>query len=129
MRLSDIKGERTLDVIADIIEPIANIAEDEAAAALFKQEQVPEGENPKRFLIGRIKKAVPSLIKNHKQDVISILATIKGVSVEEYAGTLGIITLVKDLLDLCMDSSFYDLFMSAQNGGDSSGSAQENTAE
>ena len=28
MKLSDIKGERTLDVIADIIDPIANIAED-----------------------------------------------------------------------------------------------------
>ena len=43
MRLSDIKGERTLDVIAEIIEPIANIAEDEAAAELFRREKPPEG--------------------------------------------------------------------------------------
>lgn len=32
MKLSDIKGERTLEVIADIINPIANIAEDETAS-------------------------------------------------------------------------------------------------
>ena len=32
MRLSDIQGERVFDVIADIIDPIANIAEDDAAS-------------------------------------------------------------------------------------------------
>ena len=38
MRLSDIKGDRVFDVIADIIDPIANIASDETASALFKRE-------------------------------------------------------------------------------------------
>ena len=43
MRLSDVRGERTLDVIADLIGPIAEIASDEEAAALFRREKVPEG--------------------------------------------------------------------------------------
>ena len=55
MKLSDIKGERTLDVIAEVIEPIANIAEDEKTAALFKREKLPEGENATTFLLKRIK--------------------------------------------------------------------------
>ena len=38
MRLSDIQGERVFDVIADIIDPIANIAEDDAASAMFRRE-------------------------------------------------------------------------------------------
>ena len=43
MKLSDVKGDRTLEVIADLIEPICTIAEDENAAALFKREQLPDG--------------------------------------------------------------------------------------
>ena len=38
MKLSKIKGERVFDVIADIIDPIANIAEDKVAAALFQRQ-------------------------------------------------------------------------------------------
>ncbi len=56
MRLSDIKGERTLDVIADIIDPIANIAEDEVASDLFKREKLPEGMTAKKFLLQRARK-------------------------------------------------------------------------
>ena len=34
MRLSDVRGDRTLDVIADLIDPISEIASDEEAVAL-----------------------------------------------------------------------------------------------
>lgn len=43
MKLSDIQGDRVFDVIADIIDPIANIAEDEKASAMFQREKLPEG--------------------------------------------------------------------------------------
>ena len=39
MRLSDIQGDRVFDVIADIIDPVANIAEDDDAASFFKREK------------------------------------------------------------------------------------------
>ena len=51
MRLSDIKGDRTLEVIAEIIDPIANIAEDEEASAMFKREKLPDGMTAKKFLM------------------------------------------------------------------------------
>ena len=125
MRLSDIKGERTLEIIADIIDPIADIAEDEEAAALFKREKLPEGMTAKKFLLQKARKAAPALLKGHKDDIIAILAAIKGTRPEEYAGTLNLVKLIKDTVDLLTDEAFGTLFITAQSGT-SSGSAPEN---
>ena len=124
MRLSDIKGDRTLEVIADIIDPIANIAEDEEASALFKREKLPEGMTAKKFLMKRVRKYLPVLLKVHKSDIIAILSAIEGVSAEEYAGALNLVKLVKDCTDLMTDEAFMELFISAQSENNS-GSAQE----
>ena len=128
MKLSDIKGERTLDVIAEVIEPIANIAEDEKAAALFKREKLPEGENAVAYLLKRIKSHLPALLKGHKHDLITIFAVIEGVSYDEYAASLNLGKLTKDLLELMTDEAFGGLFISAQSGI-LSGSARVNTEE
>ena len=128
MRLSDIKGDRTLEVIAEIIEPIANIAEDEEASAMFKREKLPDGMTVKKFLMKRVRKSLPVLLKGHKADIIAILSSIEGVSAEEYAGSLNLVKLVKDCTDLLTDEVFMELFISAQSGT-SSGSARENIVE
>ena len=91
MRLSDIQGERVFDVIADIIDPIANIAEDDAASALFKREKLPEGMTVKQFATQRARKALPALLKGHKGDIIAILASIEGVSTDAYKGALNLV--------------------------------------
>lgn len=129
MKLSDIKGERTFDVIADIVEPIANIASDKEASELFRKKKVPDGMEAKDFLIGRLKKSVPVLLRTHKQDIITILASIEGISPAEYAESLNLVKLTKDAVDLITDQTFIELFISAQNSPVSSGSAQEITAE
>ena len=126
MRLSDIKGDRVFDVIADIIDPIANIASDETASALFKHEKLPEGMTAKEFLLERARKAVPALLKGHKSDIIAVLATIEGVSSKEYRASLTLAKLMQDTAELLTDEAFGELFISAQSGT-SSGSAQENT--
>lgn len=126
MRLSDIQGERVFDVIADIIDPIANIAEDDAASALFKREKLPDGMTAKEFMTQRARKALPALFKGHKGDIIAILAAIEGVSVERYKGALNLVKLMRDATELLTDEAFGALFLSAQSGK-SSGSAQENT--
>lgn len=124
MRLSDIKGERTLDVLADIIEPIANIAEDENTAKLFKREKLPEGMSAKKYLLDRAKKSAPALLKSHKSDIIAIFAAIEGTSAEDYAESLNPIKLINDLVELLSDKTFTTLFISAQSSGSSSSSAQ-----
>ena len=128
MRLSDIKGDRVFDVIADIIDPIANIASDETASALFKREKLPDGMTAKAFLLERARKAVPALLKVHKGDIITVLATIEGVSADDYRASLTIAKLMQDTAELLTDEAFGELFISAQSGT-SSGSAQENTVE
>ena len=128
MRMSDVKGERTLDVIAELIDPITNIAEDEAAGELFRRRKLPEGMTAKKFMLDRVRKSVPALLKNHKEDLITILASIEGVEREEYRGELNLVKLFKDCTELLTDDAFGALFISAQSK-DSSGSAQENTAE
>ena len=128
MRLSDIKGDRVFDVIADIIDPIANIASDETASALFKREKLPEGMTAKSFLLERARKAVPALLKVHKSDIITVLATIDGVSADDYRSSLTLAKLMQDTAELLTDEAFCELFISAQSGT-SSGSAQENIVE
>ena len=126
MRLSNIKGERVFDVIADLIDPVANIAQDETASALFKREKLPEGMTAKAFLLKRARTAIPALLKGHKGDIISILATIEGSSAEKYKEDLSLAKLMKDATELLTDEAFGELFISAQSER-SSGSAQENT--
>ena len=130
MRLSDIKGDRTLDVIADIIDPIANIAEDPEAAELFTRKKPPDGMTPRQFLLQRARKSVPALLKGHKDDVIAILSSVEGTSPEEYAGALNLAKLFKDCVELLTDEAFMAFFTSAESGmeGASSGSAAESSA-
>lgn len=118
MRLSDIKGERTLDVIADIIDPIANIAEDPTAADLFARKALPDGENPRQFAMRRLRAGVPALLRGHKNDLISIMAAIKGTGREEYARALNLAVLLTDLYDLITDEAFMSFFTSDESGTD-----------
>lgn len=126
MRLSDVKGERTLDVIAEIVDPIANIAEDEVASELFTRKKLPDGMSPKKFTLQRVRKSVPVLLKDHKNDVITILSAIEGTSPKKYTGALNLAKLFKDCIELLTDETFEELFISAQSEA-SSGSALEST--
>lgn len=80
----------------------------------------------KQFATQRVRKALPALLKGHKGDIIAILASIEGVSVERYTGALNLVKLMRDATELLTDEAFTALFLSAQSEN-SSGSAQENT--
>ena len=110
MKLSDIKGERTIEVIADLIDPIAEIASDKAAAELFVRKALPEGADPKEYALKRLREGLPMLLKTHKKALVAIFATIKGVSAEEYAAQLTLGVLVADLAELLADDAFKSLF-------------------
>lgn len=126
MRLSDIKGERAIEVIAEVIDPIANIATDKDIRPLFQRSKLPDGVSADDYVIGKIRNGLPKLLFSHKQDVISILAAIEGVPPKEYSETLDILKLMRDCTELLNDPTFKMLFFSAQSGT-SSGSAPENT--
>lgn len=103
MRLSDIKGERVFDVIADIIEPALSIASDKEASRLFRAEKLPDGMTAEQFAMDKAKRCVPVLMRNHRDDLISILAALKGVGKDEYAKSLDMTSLVRDLYEMMTD--------------------------
>lgn len=106
MKLSDIRGDRCIDVIADIIDPIASIAANPAAKDLFEKRQVPEGMEPTQFFLERLKDNLPKLLKENKKDFVQILASIEGVSVKEYSKNLNMAKLIRDVTDLITDTGF-----------------------
>lgn len=116
MRLSDVKGERTFEVIADIIEPVYRIAQDEAAVEMLSPKPCPEGEDPKRFMARRLVAGVPALLRSHKGDLVAIMAAIEGEDAEEYAASLDLAKLVAALTELVSDPALMCFLASAAGG-------------
>ena len=127
MKLSDIKGDRVLDVIADIIDPIANMVQDKNVAAMFERKAVPDGMDARDFFAERMCKGLPVLLKGHKADIIAIMAAIDGVTPEQYAESLDFTKLFTDVMELVTDNAFLDFLSSSETkkGADAPGSASE----
>lgn len=129
LKLSEIKGEQSIDVLADLVDPVANIASDKEAASLFGRKDLPEGMTVKEYVIQRIRTAIPKLIKSHKKDLVKILATLSLMSEEEYLESLTLETVIVDITSLMTDAIFNAFFTTSQSTEESSGSASENTKE
>ena len=102
MKLSEIKGEAALDVLADIIEPASEIMSDPKVKDLF-------GSGNKGAI-------VKLLIKNHKKSIIEILAAMDGVPVEEYS--VSVLTLPIRLVEILNDQELISFFTSPVLMGD-----------
>lgn len=114
MKLSEYQDEAALDLLADLIEPAGEIMSDKEIGDVFKEN---------RF------KAIRLAIKNHKNAVMQILATMDGVPVDEYK--CSVFSLPVKILELLNDPALIQLFTYQGQTGDanSSGSASENTEE
>lgn len=112
MKISEIKGERALEVIADLIDPISEMLKDEEFKSIVKGDDRA--------------KAVKYLLKSHKKNVLIILALINGENPETYEPTL--VSLPMMLMDLLNDPDIAMLFgLRSQNTELASfGSAMEN---
>ena len=108
MKLSEIKGERAVEVIADLIEPIANIASDKDCSDLFSVKPV-KGEDAKTTARKHLVKKVPMLLKSHKRDVIQIIATLDGKSIDD----MNLFSITAALIGMVQDEALIELFTSA----------------
>lgn len=97
-KLSEIKNEEAIDLLADLIEPASEIFTDTEVVTKIRN-----GTN--KLLVARV------ILKNHKKSLLEILATINGVTVEEYEGTA--VSIIKDVIELCNDKELLD-FLSIQ---------------
>ena len=113
MKLSELKGERAVIAIADLIEPITNIAIDQKNLKLFVNKQR-EGESDEELGMREIKEKVPNLIRTHKDDVLKILCVINDCEPE----SLSMIDIIKGTVDLFNDKEFLGLFLSVNKTAD-----------
>lgn len=95
-----------MDVIADLIGPIASIASNPATKELFERREVPEGMEPVDFFMERLRDNLPALLKDNRSDFIEILAAVEGTTPEEYSESLNMAKLVRDVTDLITDTGF-----------------------
>lgn len=120
MKLSEVRGEKALDMVADLIEPIADIIGDSEISAILKTRK--SAKDTKMVIAQAVSKA----IKNHKASVIAILATLDDVPVSEYE--CNIMSLPKKLLDILNDPAIFELFtLQSQETQTPSGSVMANT--
>lgn len=99
-KLSEYKDEEALDLLADIVEPITNIWQDEAVKQAFKAEKK-----------GRIPRMIKAIIKGHKPEVIEIMARLDGIDVKDYH--CNILTLPGAIMDILRDDDLLDFFLNA----------------
>lgn len=112
-KLSEYKDDEALDLLADIIEPASVIFADDQVKASFKD---------KNKL-----KAAKVVIKNHKKEIVEILARLDGVPVKEYH--CNVFTLPIVVLQILQDKELVDFFVSAVGAEDAivSGELTANT--
>lgn len=102
MKLSEIKGEQALDVLADMLEPAARIISDDEIEKAYKS--------------GQRLKAVRIAIKNHKRDVIEILAATEGEDPNTYEPN--VLSIPIKLLEILNDPDVMGLFLSQEQTTD-----------
>lgn len=115
MRLSDIRGEDALDLLAEIIEPITQIASDTEVAEVYRTKG------------SKIVDIVKVILRNHKKAVLKILALLDGEDPKTYAPS--VLEIPAKLISLFNDPAFADFFPSQGQSPEetSSGSAMVNT--
>ena len=112
-KLSDIKGEEALDVLAELIEPAAEIFADPKIERTIKKK------GSKKLDVAKI------IIKNHKKSILHIMAVIDGEDPKKYSPSL--IDIPMKIIEILNDPVFSDFFVSQGQEQESaySGSATE----
>ena len=119
-KLSEIQNEEALDVLADLLDPIAELSKDKE---ITKPDVDVNGRKIPKSRLEKIKIA----IKRHKRAVMQILAILDGVPLEEYS--INLIQLPLKVYELLNDEDMMAFFQSqGLNLSDAfSGSVMENT--
>ena len=113
MKLSEVRGERVFDVMADLIPPLCKMATDKDVKALLKKRSVPKGMDPQDFVLKRVQQAGPKIIKSHKDDLIDVLCVIGGIDRSEYVEGMTLMSLWSDVMELLGDDDFIAFLASA----------------
>lgn len=113
MKISEFRDEEALELLANISEPAIEIFADKELVSLIRKKE--SG------------KAISVAIKNHKREVMALLAALEGVPVEDFH--CNVFTLPGKLLEILSDKELMAFFSSTQENQGFSGNVTENTEE
>lgn len=113
MKFNELKNEQAIEALADMFDPIVEIASDDAIKSAAR--------SGNKILVVKL------MLKNHARSIFELMALSEGVPVDEYE--CDVLTLPMKLLDLFNRPELSFLFQSqGQKTGETSfGSATENT--
>lgn len=94
-KLSEIKGEEALDVMAEILTPIVDIVQDEEVRKGFDT---------------NVAKCVAIALKKHKEAIIDIFVTINGKSKEETLSEIDLLSLPSYMIQVLNEPQVQALF-------------------
>lgn len=95
MKLSEIKGETALDALAALLDPVAELCRDKEWLALLKTDKLAAAKN---------------LLRDHKPQIIAIMAVLDGETPETYLTKVNLLTLPRQVLELLNDPELMLLF-------------------
>ena len=97
MKLSEIKGKKALEAIADLIDPLATIFSDKNFQEAYKSGKP-------------VLEIAKMMLKSHPDEIITILAVLDGEDPENYK--VDLLTLPKKLFEVINDPDIQTLFFS-----------------
>jgi len=112
MKLYEFKDEKAIEVVAALMEPIANIASN------------PENKKAKENGGTKVHFAA-ALLRNNSRDVMDMLAILNDQDPAEYHCTAA--SLISDVINVLNDPELFELFGLQRQTPASSGSASEST--
>lgn len=96
-------GDKSLDFMQSVIDPICEIMCDESARSIFEIHVVPEGEDITEYAAKCFNRELPILIKNHRESLVKIAAANKGISAKEYTDKFNAIEFANDVTGMIFD--------------------------
>lgn len=116
MKLSEIKGEEAMEVLADILESATVIMQDEEIVRGFRKG-------------GERIKIISTMLRKYKKEIIQILAAMERKPVDEFE--CNVMTLPAKLIEIFNDAELMGFFFSPAETdlSNGSGSATENTGD
>lgn len=109
-----ITGQHAIDFAAAVIDPICAISADKEAADIMYRHQLPEGSDKVAFTESMMRKCIPLLLKNHRDDLAAIFAANQDISVDDYNKETSLMGMAADLSGMLNDVGMRVFFEFAQ---------------
>lgn len=127
MRLSEVKGERTFDVVAQVIPSILSIAGDKRITSILSTGRADgDTRSNEEIAAEKASQVLPLFLNTHRKETISILAAIKGQTPEEFVAEVNLMSLATDVFEMLSDEVVMGFLKSQSKGLGSSEGVSEN---